>query len=160
MLTMVKIWNAPLSLSCLLNEVSPAVKFPVVHFEWGQPTKGEGLPKMEEPGQHPTYSDVDVMPLTMEGDIVGNDTIQYWVNRKELLAVVVPNPLNKHLYRYHSRIDVKFDGDTETYYSYVKLKDHSVPLSTAQWCSTPFQFQWENPYGYWRKLSDNTAVLL
>lgn len=160
MLSMVRIWNAPLSASCLLNEVVPAVNYPITHFEWTQPTKGDPLPKMEEPGQHPRNSDVDVMALTMEGDIVGNNTTDYWVVRKALLAVVIPNPLYKHLYRFHSRVDVKFDGDTETYYSYVILKDHSEPLSTAQWCSTPFQFQWENTYGYWRKLSDNTAVLL
>ena len=98
MLTMVKIWNAPLSSSCLLNETNP-VRFPVKGFTWTQPTKGDPLPKMEEPGQHARFSDVDVQALNMEGDIVGNSTSDYWVNRKELLAVVIPNPAYLHLYR-------------------------------------------------------------
>lgn len=160
MLTSVRIWNAPLSASCLLNEVSPAVNYPITDFTWTQPTKGDPLPKMEEAGQHPRFSDVDVMALNMEGDIVGNNTSDYWTVRKALLAVVIPNPSYQHLYRHHSRIDVKFDGDGETYYAYVILKDHEEPMSTAQWCSTPFQFQWECVFGYWRRSSNDQAVLL
>lgn len=160
MLTSVRIWNAPLTTSCLLNEVTPAVKFPVTAFTWSQPTKGDPLPKMEEPGQHLRFSDVDVMALNMEGDIVGNNTSDYWVNRKELLTVVIPDPDYSHLYRYHSHIQIKVDGDSETYWCNVTLKDHEEPLSTVQWCSTPFQFQWENVFGYWRKLSNNEAVLI
>jgi hypothetical protein len=159
MLSMVRIWNAPLSSSCLLNELNP-VRFPVTTFTWTQPTKGDALPKMEEPGQHPRFSDVDVQAINMEGDIVGNGTSDYWVNRKELLAVVIPNPANLHFYRYHSRLDVKIDGDSETYYAYVILKDHEEPMSTAGYSVSPFQFQWENVYGYWRKLSNNAVAFI
>lgn len=156
---MVKIWNAPITASCLLNELNP-VRFPVMGFTWTQPTKGDELPKMEEAGQHPRFSDVDVMSINMEGHILGDDTSDYWVNRKELLAVVIPNPTYLHQYRYHSRLDIKFDGDNETYYSYVILKDHEEPMSTDFWGNTPFQFQWENTFGYWRKLSNNAVALV
>jgi len=159
MLSMVRIWNAPLSSSCLLNETNP-VRFPVKGFTWTQPTKGDALPKMEEPGQHFRFSDVDVMALNMEGDIVGNSTSDYWVNRKELLAVVIPQPSYLHLYRFHSRLDVKVDGDSETYYCYVILKEHEEPMSTAGYSVSPFQFQWENVFGYWRKLSNNAVALI
>jgi len=159
MLTSVKIWNAGLVSVVELNKDNP-VRFPITRFEWTQPSKGNPIPKMEAPGQHDRYSPVEVMAITMEGDIVGNDTSDYWANRKELLAVVIPDFEDSQLFRYHSHIQVKFDGDNETYYANVTLKDHSEPMSTDGWSKTPFQFQWENPYGYWRKLSNNVPVLI
>jgi hypothetical protein len=115
---------------------------------------------MEEPGQHPRFSDVEVMSINMEGHILGNSTTDYWVNRKELLAVVIPNPAYLHLYRYHHRLDIKIDGDSETYYSYVILKEHEEPMSTDGYSVSPFQFQWENVFGYWRKLSNNAVAFI
>lgn len=159
MLSMVKIWNAPLTSSCLLNELNP-VRFPVEKFTWTQPTKGDPLPKMEEAGQHPRFSDVDVMSIDMEGHILGNSTSDYWTNRKELIGVVIPDPTYLHQYRYHSRLDVKIDGDNETYYAYVILKEYEIPLEALYPTVTPFQFQWENVVGYWRKLSNNAVALI
>jgi hypothetical protein len=100
------------------------------------------------------------MSINMEGHILGDSTSDYWTNRKELLGVVIPDPTYLHLYRFHSRVDVKIDGDTETYYAYVILKDYEVPLEALYPTVTPFQFQWENVFGYWRKLSNNAAALI
>lgn len=145
-----------------LNEVTPIVKFPILDFTWTQPTKGDPLPKMEMPGQHDRRTQVDVMSLNMEGHIVGNSTDQYWTHRKELLKVVIPDYEDSQVYRYTSHIQVKFDGDSETYYANVILKDHEEPMSTSGpgWSVTPFQFQWECAFGYWRKLSNNEAALI
>lgn len=159
MLTSVKIWNAGLSTMCELNRDDP-IRFPITKFEWSNPTKGEPLPKMERPGQHDRYSQVDVMPIEMEGDIVSDSTAGYWVNRKELLAVTIPDYENSQIYRYHSHIQIKIDGDPETYFANVVLKGHEVPMEALYPTVTSFQFQWECPYGYWRKVSNNVPVLI
>lgn len=159
MLTSVKIWNAPLTLVCELNRVDP-VRFPIKVFEWDEPTKGNPIPKMEVPGQHDRYNPIDAMNINMEGDIVGTTTAEYWVNRKELLAVVIPDFEDSQIYRYHSHIQIKLDGDNETYYANVILKTRSTPMRALYPTVTEFQFQWENPYGYWRKLSNNVPALI
>ena len=159
MLTSVKIWNATLALVCELNRNDP-VRFPITDFTWTQPTKGDGIPKMERPGQHDRYSQVEVMAINMEGDIVASTTPEYWVNRKELLAVTVPDFEDSQIYRFHSHIQIKIDGDPETYYANVVLKDWEAPMEALHPSVTPFQFQWENPFGYWRKVSTNTVAII
>ena len=158
MLTSVKIWKAGLAQSVILNEITPTVKFPIHDFTWSQPTRGDALPKMESPGQHDRYSDIDAMALNMEGDIVGSTTTEYWTNRKELLACVVP--AKEHVYRYHSHIQIKIDGDSETYWCNVTLEEWEAPMRALYPTVTEFQFQWSNPYGYWRKLSDNSVAII
>ena len=159
MLTSVRIWNAGLTLSVILNEINP-VKYPITDFVWTQPTKGDPIPKMEVPGQHDRKSQVDVMAINMEGDIVGDTTENYWVRRKELLAVVIPDFEDSQIFRYHSHIQIKIDGDSETYWANLTLKDYEVPMRALYPTVTEFQFQWDNPYGYWRKLSNNAAALI
>lgn len=156
MLSLIKIWNAGLSTSIIVNELTGVLKYPVRRFEWPQSTRGDDLPKMEEAGSHDRYKRVEPMPIVMEGDFLGIDTDDYWVNRKALLDIIVPDPDSP--YRYHSHIQIKLDGDSETYWANVDLEDYDAPLEAFYPTRTPFQFQWTNNFGYWRKLSNNAAV--
>jgi len=158
MLTSLTIDNAALVTSVIVNEFSGTLHYPVHRFVWDQPSRGDDLPKMEQAGRHDRYSDIDVMALTMEGHFLSDNTTQYWQIRNALLSVVIP--FNDHLYRWHSRIRMKVDGDAETYWCYVVLMDYDAPLEANYPTVTPFQFQWENEYGYWRKLSDNSIAFI
>ena len=158
MLQLIRIYNAGLSSFVTLNELTLPLLYPVEEFIWHQPTRGDDLPKMEEAGRHDRYSDIDVMDMSMSGHFLADTTTQYWQIRQALLAVVIPT--NDHLYRYHSHIQVKLDGDSETYWSNVILKDYDAPLQANYPTVTPFQFQWENEYGYWRKLSNNAIAYI
>lgn len=153
MLQSIVFWNAGLALSIAVNEFTYPFYYPVHRFVWDQPTRGDDLPNMEKPGRHPRYSDVDAMPVTMEGHFLTNNTTEYWQKRKALMAILVPQ--NYHGYRYHSRVHIKLDGDSETYWADLTLKDYDAPLEANYPTVTPFQFQWEADYGYWRALSNN-----
>ena len=158
MLTSIKFWEPTLVTSISVNEFTYPFYYPVERFVWHQSTRGDGLPKMETPGQHDSYTDVDVLPLEMEGHFLTTDTTEYWVRRKALMAILVPQ--NARVYRYHSHCQIKLDGDSETYWANLTLKDFDAPLEANYPTVTPFHFQWEIKYGYWRKLSDNTAAYI
>ena len=156
MFDLIQIYKADLSSSLVINELTGTLKYPVRRFIWGQPTRGDDLPKLQQAGQHDRYKNVDAMPVMMEGDLLGADTDAYWVNRKALLEIVVPD--ETQTLRYHSQIRIKLNGDSETYWCNVTLEDYDAPLEAFFPTRTPFIFQWKNPYGYWRKLSNNAAV--
>lgn len=158
MLQSIKFWDAGLTNSIQVNEFTFPFFYPVHIFHWDQPTRGDDLPKMMEAGKHDRYSDVDAMPITMEGHFLTDTTTQYWDKRKALMSILVPD--NGHIYRYHSHVQIKLDGDSETYWANLTLKDYDAPLEANYPTVTPFQFQWENTYGYWRKLSNNAVALI
>lgn len=158
MYSLIRIYKAGLGSSIVVNELTGTLKYPVRRFEWNQPTRGSDLPKMEEAGMHDRYKDIDRMPILMEGDILGLDTDDYWINRKALLAVVIPT--NDHIYRYHGHIQIKLDGDSETYWCNVDLEDYDAPTEAFYPTRTPFQFQWVNNFGYWRRLSNNSIAYI
>lgn len=152
----IRIYKAGLATSIIVNELTGELKYPVNHFEWSQPTRGDDLPKMQEAGQHDRYKDVDAMSIEMAGDILGVDTDGYWVNRKALMDIIIPDP--GQIYRYHSHIQIKLNGDSETYWCNVTLEDYDAPTEAFFPTRTPFQFQWINSFGFWRKLSNNAVA--
>lgn|SRR5574337_162711 len=154
----ITIYKAGLASSIIVNELVPPLHYPVRTFTWTQPTRGDDLPKMETAGKHDRYSDVDAMAITMEGSIIADTTTDYWAARKALLNNVIPT--NDRLYRYHSLLRIKLDGDSETYWCNVILKDYDAPTEANFPTVTPFQFQWENTYGYWRALSNNAVAFI
>jgi hypothetical protein len=155
----IKIYEAgPSPASVIVNELSGTLKYPVRRFTWSDPTRGDELPKMQAAGQHDRYKNIDTMLITMEGDILGSTTTEYWTNRKALLAVVLPKPGQN--FRYHGNLQIKLDGDSETYWCNVDLEDRDTPTEAFYPTRTPFQFQWTNPYGYWRKLSNNAVAYI
>lgn len=156
MLQSIVFWDAGLISSIAVNEFTNPFYYPVHRFVWDQSTRGDDLPKMQAAGRHERYSDIDVLPLVMEGHFKTDDTTQYWVKRKALMNILIPN--DNHLYRYHSRVVFKLDGDSESYYGDLTLKDYDAPVEANYPTVTPFQFQWEVAYGYWRKLSDGTIA--
>lgn len=156
MLTQIKFWDAGLVNSVQVNEFTFPFYYPVERFIWHQPTRGDDLPVMEGAGKHDRYSDVDALPLEMEGHFLTDTTTQYWEKRKALMAILVPN--NDHVYRYHSHVQIKLDGDSETYWANLTLKDYDAPLEANYPTVTPFHFQWEINFGYWRKLSNNAIA--
>lgn len=158
MISLIRIYDAGLVNSIIVNELTGTLKYPVRTFDWAQPTRGDDLPKLEEAGMHDSYKDVDNMPIVMEGDILADDTDSYWVNRKALMSIVIPT--NDHIYRYHSHIQIKLDGDNETYWCNVNLEDYDAPLEAFYPTRTPFQFNWINNFGYWRKLSDSSIAYI
>jgi len=159
MFTEIKIFEAgPAPASIVINELTGTLKYPVSEFTWTDPTRGDDLPKMQEAGMHDRYKNIDSMGITMVGDILGSTTTEYWTNRKALLAIVIPKPGS--LFRYHGTIEIKLDGDSETYWCNVDLEDRDTPLEAFYPTVSPFQFQWTNNFGYWRKLSDNTVAYI
>lgn len=158
MLSLIRIYKAGLGSDIVVNELTGVLKYPVRRFEWTQPTRGDDLPKLATAGMHDRYKDVEAMAIEMEGDILGNETDDYWVNRKALLAVVIPT--NDHIYRYHGHLQIKLDGDGETYWCNVDLDEYDAPLEAFYPTRTPFLFQWTNNFGYWRKLSDNSIAYI
>jgi hypothetical protein len=93
----------------------------------------------------------------MEGDILADTTSAYWTNRLALLDKIMPT--QEQTFRYHSHIQVTLDGGT-TYYANVTLQDWDCPTEALYPTRTPFMFQWENPYGYWRRVSDSVIVAI
>lgn len=158
MLSLIKIWNAGLTSSIVVNELTGELKYPVRKFEWPQATRGNDIPKLAEAGSHDRYKRVEPMQIVMEGDILANDTDAYWEHRKALMEIVIPDPLSE--YRYHSHIQIKLDGDSETYWANVDLEDYDAPLEALYPTRTPVQFQWVCNFGYWRKLSNNAAAFI
>ncbi len=156
MLTSIQFWDAGLVNSIIVNELTGTLRYPVERFVWHQETRGDDLPKMEEAGKYDRYSDIDGLPLLMEGHFLGDTTSQYWTIRKALMNILVPN--NDHVYRYHSHVQIKLDGDTETYWANLILKDYDAPLEAFYPTVSPFQFQWEIMHGYWRQLSNNAIA--
>lgn len=148
----------PSPVSVVVNELSGTLKYPVRHFTWSQPTRGDDLPKMQAAGQHDRYRNIDKMLIVMEGDILGTTTTDYWTNRKALMNVAIPKP--GQIFRYGGTLEIKLDGDSETYWCNVDLEDYDVPTEALYPTRTPFQFQWTNPYGYWRKLSDFSVAYI
>lgn len=158
MLQQIQIWKAGLASSIIVNELTGTLHYPIEEFTWHQPTRGDDLPKAEEAGKHDRYSDIDALPITMQGHFLADTTTDYWIVRNALLAIVVPD--NTHTYRYHSRLQIKLDGDANTYYADVILKDYDAPLEANYPTVTPFQFQWECNFGYWRNLSNNAIAYI
>lgn len=158
MLEEIRIYNSALTSNILLNELTGPLRYPVRVFTWSHSTKGDPLPKLQDSGQHDRYSYIDSMSITMEGDILGLDTDDYWVNRKALLNIVIPKPDQTH--RFHSQIRIRLDGDPATYYANVVLEDYDVPLEAFYPTRTPFIFQWTCPFGYWRNLSTNQVAFI
>lgn len=159
MYTEIKIYEAgPAPASVVVNELTGTLKYPVEEFTWSDPTRGEGIPKMQAAGMHDRYKDIDNMLITMRGHILANTTTEYWTYRKALLAVVIPKP--GHNFRYTGTIEIKLDGDSETYWCNVDLEDRDTPTEAFYPTVTPFQFQWVNNFGYWRKLSNNAVAYI
>ena len=159
MYTSIKIYEAgPAPASIVVNELTPPLNYPVEVFNWTDPTRGDPIPKMQAAGRHDRYSDIDSMLINMQGHIMGDTTTEYWTMRKALLAIVIPKP--GHLFRYHGTIEIQLDGDAETYWCNVTLEDRDTPTEALYPTVTPFQFQWTNEFGYWRKLSNNAVAYI
>src|SRR6188768_1729879 len=126
MLQQVKIYNAGLTEFVTVNELVLPLHYPLEGFVWHQPTRGDDLPKAETAGRHDRYTDIDALPIEWQGHFLADTTTEYWTIRKALLAVIVPGP--EHSFRYTSRIQIKLDGDSETYWANVDLKDYDAPL--------------------------------
>jgi hypothetical protein len=136
------------------------MKFAVTKFDWSYPTAGEGLAKFQQPGKWDNNSYVDAMPINLEGDIVGNDSSDYIVQRKLFLAAVVPALATQAGIRNHSRITITFAGDANQYFADVQLKTFSAPLEGMFPSVSSVLCGWECNYGYWRNLGSGAAVIL
>lgn len=155
MLDLVKIVAANGVTSITVND---DLYYPVEVFTWHPEWIGEQHGKLKGPGRHASYSEVETLVIQMEGHIKADTTDDYWVRRKALLNVVVPDA--DQLLPWHGYVQWSPDGDTETYYQKVHLVECEVPMEALYPTVTPFRFEWEGLDGYWLKLSNNLPAKL
>jgi len=134
------------------------LKFAITQLDWNYPTEGDGLPKFQEPGKWDNNSYVQALPINLEGDIVGDDSSDYIVQRRLFLAAITP--AIEMTQRNHSRITIQMAGDGTTYFADVQLKTLSVPMVAGYPSVTSVTVGWECNFGYWRNLSTGSAVIL
>lgn len=154
MLTSLVATNIDTTTTVTLNNLT----YPLRRFAWDYELKGEAEPKMQKPGRHDALKQVDVMTIEMEGSMMADPTENYWDIRAAFMIVLLPHidaiELN------HVRFDMVVSGSADTLYAECTLADVSVPVEALSPTRSEFMFNWECPFGYWRKASDNSVVYI
>ena len=154
MITKIEVWDANHISSVELDTLT----YPLQKFAWEYPIVGDTIPRPFSSGRHDTRKSVGYMTLDCEGEILGSSTSNYWVNRKALVAKILPaRAQTPSVYR-HSYIEVTLDDSTK-YHADLQLTSYSVPMTTTGAPTiSPFMFSWEINVGYW--LSDSGVATL
>jgi hypothetical protein len=132
--------------------------YPLTKFFWDSGTSGAALKKFQYPGNWDNFKAATGMPVTIEGDILGDDYSNYWTLRKALLAIFVPhidNTLDNHV----KLTIVLSDGGTQ-YYADCTVDSWSIPIEALQPSVTPFRFQLTCNHGYWRNVSGGATAYI
>lgn len=129
----------------------------VTDIDWQQQIVGTPEPKLQGYGSWPTWRDIRLLVITMEGTIVGTTASDYWAMRKALAAAIVPPPGFNRAVRYHGTLTVTVPS-VGAVWALVNLVDYSMPVSHATGNTSRYQFTWQCDLGYWT--SGSTAISL
>jgi len=137
---------------------SKAGPFKVESFTWSPRVAGESVPKLQATGRHPGQFDPQELVLDLEGRLVGSTPTDYWTQRLALLKAIVP-PQNRSRTIYeHGTITITPPGQAAVYVL-VNLSEYDFPVGVLGRTSE-YRFSWVAPFGYWRKVSDDSVVIL
>jgi hypothetical protein len=125
--------------------------------DWQPRIVGDAKGKLQGYGSWPTWRDVRLLEITMEGSIVGYTPEDYWTARMVLAEALIPPVDYDRTLRHHGTMTIVLPTVGELW-AYVNLVDYSVPLSHAGGTSSRCQFTWHADYGYWQQ--NDTAVNL
>jgi len=131
--------------------------FRVTDFDWAPKIVGDAPGKTQGSGSWPTWRDVRLLEIQMEGRIVGSSPSDYWEHREALSKAVVPPPNFDRYYRRHGTMNVGLPH-VGTVWAYINLVDFSMPVSHAEGSSSKFAFTWHADLGYWT--SGSTPIAL
>lgn len=127
-------------------------------LDWHPVMAGESTSKAHTSGRWPNWKKVDAMEIVMEAVIVGSDASDYWSKRETVMAAIVPAN-GVPAARYHSTVKATFSGVSEVY-AQVTLLDLSPPIARQNLRQSDFQVTWNCDFGYWRKVSDDSVMIL
>jgi hypothetical protein len=135
------------------------LNYPIQHFSWEYVTSGMTARKSQGSGRWKTYQDVEYMPINMKGEILADTTSSFWTKRKSLLQKVIPPQGNTEFD--HVKFVLTVDGDATQYYAFCILEQNLGAL-TASGSPTvqEFDLTFECREAYWRKVSDNSYVVI
>lgn len=121
--------------------------------------EGSGLPILNSPGRWPTNLVPREMVVDLEGLLVGSDPSDYWTKRAALIKSVVPPPTMNFDTRFHGTLTATFPGQSAVYLE-VSLADMEAVITAQSGRSGEYRFSWVAWFGYWRKVSDDSVVLI
>jgi hypothetical protein len=121
----------------------------VTDFFWQPRIVGDASAKLQSAGQWPTFRDVRVLEIQMEGTIVGANPGDYWVKRQSLAqSLIVPLGYNRAI-RHHGTLTVGLPS-VGAVWALVYLVDYSLPVAHDRASSSAYQFTWHADFGYWQ----------
>jgi len=130
----------------------------VTDFDWQPQIVGSPSPRLQSQGSWPTWRDIRLLSITMEGTIVGDSPGDYWNLRLALAKAVIPPEDFDRAFRYHGTLTVDLPSIGEVW-AKVNLVDFSMPLSHATGTSSKYQFTWNCDLGYWTRGVDEVITL-
>lgn len=122
----------------------------VTDFDWVPRIVGDPKGKLQSYGSWPTWRDVRLLEITLEGTIVGATPEDYWQRRQLLAESLIPPADYDRSVRIHGTMTVDLPSVGQVW-AWVNLADYSVPLSHATGTSSKCQFTWHADAGYWTK---------
>jgi hypothetical protein len=159
MISLIRITDADeLFTGLLLDEDNSP--YPIQKFEWTYPIVGDDIPRPFSAGRHDTRKSADAMTIDCEGEILETTTTLYWSSRKALLSRVLPKREQAFDTYRHSLLEIKVDGDTETYHADVQLTSFAIPIAaTGSPTVSKFMFSWSVNFGYWKNAAGEAVLL-
>lgn len=129
----------------------------VTDFDWVPRIVGDPRAKLQAHGSWPTWRNVRLLEITLEGTIVGATPEDYWNQRSALAQALIPPAGYNTTVREHGTLTLDLPSVGHVW-ALVNLVDYSVPLSHAGGTSSKMQFTWHADLGYWT--SGTTVVNL
>jgi hypothetical protein len=129
----------------------------VSDFTWSQRMVGDSPKKLQTHGNWPSFRDVSVMELQMEGVIVGADPTDYWAQRQALIKAAVPPPGYSRAFYEHGTLQMVLPG-VGTASCLVNLVDWASPMAASNGSTSRYSFTWHADAGFWT-VGGNLVVL-